>query len=56
MRNSGFTGSGQLGQNPGVPGQGGTVNNVVVNNTFPTPPADPHTFSQGVAYELQAAL
>jgi hypothetical protein len=27
---------------------------ITINNTFPTPPPDPHTWSKGVAWELQA--
>jgi hypothetical protein len=34
----------------------GTTQTVTINNTFPEPPPDPHTWSQGVSWELQAAL
>lgn len=44
---------GAYGPNTAAPG---TTQTVTVNNTFPTPPPDPHTWSQGVAWELQAAL
>lgn len=35
---------------------GGNTVNLQVNNTFPTPPPDPHTWSQGIGWELQAAI
>lgn len=48
-------GAGAYGFNPAAgPVGGGTT--VTVNNTFPTPPPDPHTWSRGVAWELQAAV
>lgn len=38
-----------------IAGAGGG-NIIDIRNYFPTPPPDPHTWSRGVAYELQAAL
>lgn len=53
-------GFGAFGANPAAVGfaggQAGGPTIVNLNNTFPTPPADPHIWSQGVKYELQAAL
>jgi hypothetical protein len=46
------SGGGAYGPNMG----GAPVKNVVINNTFPTPPADPHIWSQGVSWELQNAI
>jgi hypothetical protein len=48
---AGFSG-GAFGPNMG----GAPVKNVVINNTFPTPPGDPHIWSQGVSWELQNAI
>ena len=35
-------------------GSGGG-NAITIDDTFPTPPPDPHTFVQGVSFEIQAA-
>ena len=40
-------------------GDGGAtsvVKNINVTNNFPTPPPDPHTWSQGIGFELQTAV
>lgn len=54
----GIGGGGAFGINPGAMGQmpmGGGAGGIVFNQTFQQMP-DPHTWSQGVAFELQAAL
>lgn len=53
----GVGGSGAYGMNPSSPyaSQSGAPGGIVFNQTFLQPP-DPHTFSQGVAFELKAAL
>lgn len=47
-----FGGAGQQNATPA----GGTAQQVSVVNNFPTPPPDPHTWSAGLAWELQAGL
>lgn len=52
-------GGGARGPSIGSPNTGSTGGGVVVENlnaTFPVQPSDPHTFSKGLAYELQASL
>jgi hypothetical protein len=44
---------GGAGAEPGAVAAG---DNIEINNYFPTPPPDPHTWSRGVEYELRAAL
>jgi DNA-binding phage protein len=48
-------GGGAFGPNASSDSAGGSTS-VIINNTFPTPPADPHTWSQGVGWELQTVI
>lgn len=48
---------GAMGTNAGWGGGSGSgTTNVTVNNTFPTPPPEPHAFSTGLKFELQATM
>lgn len=51
---SGVTGAGLSGTGGSSSAGGATI--IDVDNYFSAPPADPHTWSQGLAYELGAAL
>ena len=51
----GIGGGGAFGMNPGAMGQMAAGGGIVFQQTFNQMP-DPHTWSQGVAFELQAAL
>jgi hypothetical protein len=46
-------GQGAYGGNAAAMGGGGGI---TINNSFPTPPADPHTWSKGIAYELRSIM
>lgn len=53
---SGFAGGGALGMPRGGSGPGSTTYDIDVTQHFAAGPPDPHTYAQGLGYELRAAM